>query len=257
MYLGRFVPNVWHNSTTVFLFPFAILLFWKQLKAFDSPPKIKDILLLCFLVILNAAIKPSFLFVYIPVPALWLIKKFKSFRDLLVSSIPILLAIFIILLQYYIIFHLQAGGFFIKTGGVKAGITISKPFQFFTFWIPYWYIPVAFILSYAFPIVSLLIYREITKYEPFLYSLFMTIIGIIIAIFVNETGDRVIHGNFIWQTIISTYLLFLSTITFLAPVFLNNQDKSLKRRIVIMSFLAHVISGVIYIIKVIITQDYR
>jgi len=26
-YLGQFTPNVWHNSTTIFLMPFALLLF--------------------------------------------------------------------------------------------------------------------------------------------------------------------------------------------------------------------------------------
>jgi hypothetical protein len=47
-YLGRFVPFVWHNSTTIFLFPFAIMLFWKQIKVLNPSYKysINDILIL-------------------------------------------------------------------------------------------------------------------------------------------------------------------------------------------------------------------
>ena len=41
LYLGKFSPVVWHNSTTVLLFPFALILFLKQIKLFNHQEKLK------------------------------------------------------------------------------------------------------------------------------------------------------------------------------------------------------------------------
>ncbi len=68
MYLGKTVSNVWHNSTIIFLFPFALILFWEEYKIIYKKGYCNKgkILLVFILVVLNALIKPSFLFVFIP-----------------------------------------------------------------------------------------------------------------------------------------------------------------------------------------------
>ena len=60
-HLGQLAPNVWHNSTIIFLFPFSILLFFKSYELLYED---KEIVLgqVTSLVIINALIKPSFLF---------------------------------------------------------------------------------------------------------------------------------------------------------------------------------------------------
>lgn len=81
MYLGYYVPNVWHNSTTIFLFPFAIFLFFlscKQLECYCF----KRNWIITLLVILNVFIKPSFFFVFVCAYPLMLLYKYglkKSF----------------------------------------------------------------------------------------------------------------------------------------------------------------------------------
>jgi hypothetical protein len=37
IYIGQIPPNVWHNSTTIFLMPFALLLFWSSYKQLVNP----------------------------------------------------------------------------------------------------------------------------------------------------------------------------------------------------------------------------
>jgi hypothetical protein len=59
LYLGRLVPNVWHNSTIIFLFPLALLLFWEQCCILFFDKKI-NLWWLSLLIFLNIATKPSF-----------------------------------------------------------------------------------------------------------------------------------------------------------------------------------------------------
>jgi hypothetical protein len=94
MYLSKFVPLVWHNSTTILLFPFAILLFWKQLKMLDTKNEIsaKEIAVINILVVLNLLIKPSFIFAYAPVTFMFLMNKkaFQNVKSLMLKLTPFL-----------------------------------------------------------------------------------------------------------------------------------------------------------------------
>ncbi|MGB0880999.1 MAG: hypothetical protein ACPGTO_10570 [Polaribacter sp.] len=256
MYLGRFVPVVWHNSTTILLFPFAILLFWKQLKIIDSVHKttLSEILVINILVIINVLIKPSFLFVYMPVTFIFLLKNFKinKLKSLFLKLTPLFTGTVIIIAQYYLLFILQKG-----TGQHKSSsVEISQPFEVLNSWIPTWFIPISLLLSFALPIFSLFFYKEILKYKPFLYALCLTIFGILISAFLKETEDRMLHGNFMWQNIICAYLLFLATISFLIPKFFGNNLRSKKIIFLKGLFFAHALSGILYILKMTITLNY-
>src|SRR5262249_45130307 len=61
VYLGRTTCNIWHNSTTIFLMPFAVLLFYQTYlllhRGSTSLPA------LAALIVLNVAAKPSFVMV--------------------------------------------------------------------------------------------------------------------------------------------------------------------------------------------------
>lgn len=60
-YRGSFAPNVWNNSTTVLLAPFAILLFYKSYEQLQKYT-MKNNIIIIVLVILNIFIKPNFFF---------------------------------------------------------------------------------------------------------------------------------------------------------------------------------------------------
>jgi hypothetical protein len=254
-YLGRFVPQVWHNSTTIFLFPFAILLFWKQLMVFDLSYKsnIKDIIILNILVFTNAAIKPSFLFVYLPITFLFLLNKFRSFynKDFWLNLTPLLTGAILIIIQSYLIFKLELGGL----QESDSNIAISYPFKILSSLIPFWYIPIAFLLSFLLPICTTLLYKEILTYKPYLFSLSLTVTGILISAFFYETGFRMYHGNMFWQNIICSYLLFLSTISFLTPKILNKNSWDIKIKFILVLFVLHSLSGFLYLLKIGITLE--
>ena len=58
MYVGKFVPTIWHNSTTILVFPFTLLLFWYQYLILlgERFTNFKTILILCVLIFFNVYI---------------------------------------------------------------------------------------------------------------------------------------------------------------------------------------------------------
>jgi hypothetical protein len=257
LYLGRMVPVVWHNSTTIFVFPFAIWLFWMQLNftRHNHKPSSKELLGINFLVIINILIKPSFAFVYLPVTFFMVAQRMRTvpFKRLFLYFTPILTGGCCIILQYILIYIFQQGSFQDQPSGVE----ISAPFEVLKFWMPGWYIPIAFFLSLAFPIYSLIAFRGILKFRPFTYALALTVMGILLFAFVKESGPRMYHGNFVWQNYICVYLLFLATVAYQAPVLLKRKPGGLKLWATKVIFLLHAASGVFYLIRIVATGIYK
>jgi hypothetical protein len=255
MYLSKFVPMVWHNSTTILLFPFAILLFWKQLKILYAVEiSVKEIIVINLLVVFNILIKPSFIFAYAPITLLFICKKnaFQNIRSLLLKLTPFFTTGLIILIQYYLIFIKQDGSFYNE----KSQVAISAPFETLLGFVPLWFIPFSFIFSYALVIFATIFYKEILNFTPFKYALSLTMFGIVISAFIIERGPRELHGNFLWQNVICTYLLFMTTVSFLASKLLIKATWTLKDRILGSLFFIHAISGILYLIKIVVTTSY-
>ena len=141
MYLGKIAPVVWHNSTSILLLPFALLLFWFQSRLFSSNalPARTDIIRIFLLILANVAVKPSFILAYIPstiIYGFYSLFKRRSLR--VVSTIcvaPSLFAGVLIFAQKYAIYSLQLGSIQEGTSGVSLGF----PFQVFTIYVPPWY----------------------------------------------------------------------------------------------------------------------
>ena len=257
VYLSKFVPMVWHNSTSIFLFPFAILLYWKQLKMFNAKNHVnaKEIIIINILVVLNLLIKPSFIFAYAPVTFFFLLHKKNVIHNLKIWFIqltPVITTVVVLILQYYFIYVKQDGSFFYE----KSELAIGLPFQLLLQFVPWWFIPFSFIFSYALVLFTVVSYKEILRYTPFFYALALTVFAIFISAFVIETGPRALHGNFLWQNVICTYLLFLATIAFLTPKLLNKQHWSIKDKVLVGLFTAHACAGILYPLKIVITTSY-
>jgi len=256
LYLGRIVPTVWHNSTTILLFPFAILLFWKQYKEIINSSKttISNLLIIALLIVVNAIIKPSFLLVFIPVTVVFLFIKYfpGRIKQLLINLMPLVFGLSIIALLTLLIYYLQIGSFQSK----ESKIILTKPFEVFSLWVPTWYIPFSLFFSFAFPIIYLAFYPSTLKSNLVKYVLLLTILGVILSAFIGEGGPRDFHGNFSWQNVITCYLLMLVITMEGATRYLKNKYVGLKEKILVLIFAFHILSGVLYIVKIIYTSSY-
>ncbi len=253
-YLGRTVPIAWHNSTMILVFPFAILLFWKQLELFRAQKhSTRQLLLLTFLVILNIIIKPSFLFVYLPVTGLFLLGNIKKtgLKNAMLGIIPLAAGALFIAAQYILIYVFQLSA----TNQVTSGIQLTTPFYVLGLWIPKTYIPIAYLMSFILPLSTLFLYPKVIRFKPFNYSFWLMVAGILLSAFVAEIGHRMDHGNFFWQNVVCVYVLFVSNVLFLLKQRAEGSN-SWKIYLLFSIFGIHVISGVGYIIYILSTNSY-
>ena len=139
----------------------------------------------------------------------------------------------------------------------KNSLTIGNPFEFLRNFLPAWYIPIGFVFSLVFPIGVVCYYhREILKYTPFLYAVYLAIFGILISAFFIEEGSRKFHGNFTWQNMICAYLLFLTAVTFLMSKYSSTYKFSKKDLILIGVFIVLILAGFLYLFKMYFTGSY-
>lgn len=90
------------------------------------------------------------------------------------------------LVQYISIYHYQIGSFQAE----KSSIAIGAPFEFLRHYVPGWYVPIAFLFSFAFPIATITYYKEILKFKPFMFAFYLTLIAILLSAFAIETGQE-------------------------------------------------------------------
>jgi hypothetical protein len=247
-------PNVWYNSTTIFVMPFVILLFWtslKQLKEFQ----VKRLFIITVLIVTTVLIKPSFIFVFVVAYPIFLFKKQLFSKLFWINLIPIFLAFFIIVIEYYFIYVES-------TAEDKSSIAIDL-FHIINTRYAHgnWMYSIAVFTStivsgFLFPIVLLFRNRALFKEEMIQFAIMCSIIGLIIGYSLYETGSRSLHGNLTWQNIMCSFLLFLVCIVQLLKLIAANPLRWKAYRIEISIFALHFLSGILYFFKVLVTASY-
>ena len=125
-----------------------------------------------------------------------------------------------------------------------------------------------FLSSIFFPLSFVVLYFHKLKTNLILkYTWSIFAVAILVFLLFVETGPRAEHGNFIWQTIMSNYLLFtVSSVLFTSIAlenhknlrksislsnylgyFRDNANICLKDLILSIVFALHILSGVAYI----------
>lgn len=252
-YLGQISPNVWHNSTLIFLMPFALLLFWQSYQQLIDPQS-NRIWIISLLIVVNIFIKPSFFFVFIIIYPMLLIDKFGFRKIFWLNLLPIIVGVLILYIEYHFIYVSP----FDTTA--KAGIKIA----YFHVWSHFLsssspiFILLSIVTSFCFPITYLIVYRkEFFKNILTKYAFFLSVTGLIIFSTLTETGTREFHGNFGWQNIICSYILFMVTGQLLLKKIISNDTLLIekKNKILILLYLLHFLSGIMYIGKAFLSRS--
>jgi hypothetical protein len=253
-YIGRLVPNVWHNSTVIFLFPFALLLFWEQycILAYDKTINLKKLILL---VVVNILIKPSFFFIYAMTVPFFILYKFKSDKNIIKNFIPLIAGLVLIGIQTYLLFFLHYG---IKIE-TKNALEITTPFASWKMFMPTEHILNGLLNTFALPLAFLILFFNKIIKKPYLILMVIGyfVSALLLFAFVSEAGERAIHGNFIWQCILASYLVFLAVILESIRFYSENPGKNLLKFIILFILLgAHAYSGVLYFIYIFTKSGY-
>lgn len=242
--LGQGSPNVWHSATLLAVKPLAFLAVFLLVngdKERGSRARYLIVLIVAFLSILA---KPSFIFVFLP--ALWIFaairrkladRRFLSFLIGLSAIAAVTVA-----LQFVSVYH----GASVYSEG-DSGVQLD----FFGVWSMYTRnVPLSIVFGMAFPLcVALANPKRIYENESLMLCWLMTVLGIIIAATLAESGRRYHHGNFRWSYLISQQLVFV----FSMVEFLKWQKKaigSFRYNLTAAALSLHIISGIIYTVRI-------
>lgn len=249
LYIGQITPNVWHNSTLIFLMPFALLLFWTSYRQLVSP-KNSRIWMISLLVIVNILIKPNFFWVFLVVYPLLLATRIGVGRKFLLNVLPIaILGVLLLSAQYYFLnIYPDAAT------AAESGIKISP----FSVWSHYSSnIPLSIVVSSFFPLVYLCFHlKEVLKNLLLKYAVSLYLVAISIFSVLSETGPREFHGNFFWQCVACNYILFMVVCILFMEKAPFNSKMGKKEKVIVSSFLLHVAFGVLYLGKMFLSGNF-
>jgi hypothetical protein len=253
-YIGQLPPQVWHNSTVVFLMPFALLLFWVSYQQLIEPT-VKRNFYIILLVLLNISIKPSFFFLYMTVFPLMYFTKYQLKLKFLYSYLPVLLGVVFVFFQYVMIYWYNVGAIVAEHSSVAFGA-----FKVWAHYSPTSRIPLVILTSLLFPICFGILFLKKLKNILFVYSFLNVIVGVLIFSFIYEKGPRMYHGNFFWQIVPAVNILYIILLSLLLVKFkqmiITFNFSSAMIFFLIFIYSAHVISGIFYVIRFFYTKSY-
>ncbi|MBE9468637.1 MAG: hypothetical protein IMY72_10025 [Bacteroidetes bacterium] len=249
-YRGTFAPNVWNNSTTILLAPFAILLFYRSYEQIQKY-SMKNNIIIIVLVILNIFIKPNFFFVFITVYSIFLFAKYNFKKEFFYSILPSIIGLGCIIIQYILIFKTNNAVF-----KEPSGVALSNPAQLIELFPMYKLAPINVLFSLLFPLFYVVLnLKKMKRSLLFWYTFISFIVSILFFIFFIETGPRMLDGNFYWQIVICAWLCF-----FTALIALLKDIKQLgftkQNKFLSIIYALHIIFGLVYLSRYLLTGIY-
>ena len=257
MYLGYSVPNIWHNSTILCMMPFAIVAYLLSVKQLNEGYEKKRNGLISLFVVIGALIKPSFFFVYAVAYPILAWSKYRFRKEFFYSLIPVLLGGLCVVYEFVSLYDPSQAVEVSDNSGVVVDVLALFTLEFWKSRL------LKLTISLAFPFLFVLGYRKtVVKEREFWLVFIMLVVAFGISWCCHETGPRASHGNFDWQVICSmwfVYFYMLKTIltsdvvmaTDTGKCTLNNRGKAF-----VSLYGVHVLMGLYYLLRFLITKDY-
>lgn len=264
MYLGYFVPNVWHNSTIICMMPFAILAYLlsiKQLCVFSR--KRNRLLVLC--VVAATLIKPSFFFVYCVGYTIVLVVKYRFKKEFFYSLVPLLCGGLCVVYEYLSIYLFSSPT---DSSGSHVVINANDLFS-----IDYWKSNfLYYVSSFSFPLLFVIVYRKQLLRDMEFWLVFI-MMGAAMGIMwlCHETGLRANDGNFMWQVFVAMWFVYY----YMIKVIIRNDlyafevdkfsDVSFREKCRTMGvrgwcfvtlYAIHVMMGLLYMCKYVVSRTF-
>jgi hypothetical protein len=216
----------------------------------------KGLLQIFVLVIINAFIKPSFLFTVIPTVFVFFCwNKFvkKTTASVYSGLVPYIAGLLVIAAEYYLIFkqgHISS----VVNSDTAASVAV-EPFVVWKNYSPN--MLVSFAASFFFPLLYIVVTKgAVLKKQLVQFAMVNYAGAMLMWILFAEEGNRKFDANFCWQAIVAAYLLFLSLLISYMNDCYTKQISKKQQYIIGTAFLLHFVWGVVYWLKIIIFKDY-
>ena len=248
IYLGQFTPNVWHNSTTILMAPFALLAA-RHIYQYSEDPTRRQLQFGALFLLLSTLTKPNYVFAAVPifvVLALWLFKTpaTTSRQTLVRCAYVIAPALVITILQFLMTFLRPSSSF--------AGSVVFRPFAQWEAFSDNYLLSV--FRSLVFPVlilVLLLLFRKSVSVALVCSWLALVVAVATFVMFVEAwpDGSLRLQGNLSWGIIPTLYILLVYSLRDWYSYYLNSEKSRavrLANLCVLLLLAAHVTSGVGY-----------
>lgn len=246
--VGELSANVWHNSTTAFLFPFSLLLFLIVSRIIKGQYNSKYAKYFIVLIVINALIKPSYLFVFSCLPIFYFFMYGWNKKTAL-FTLGSFIAVLIVASEFAFLFLQENDPLHIDSTQEKNSI-ILHPFDVWKYYSTN--ILISLLSGLAFPLFVLISgFKKIIKDSILSFAWIQLILAITIFALFKETGSRMYDGNMVWQIFPSMYILFLFSVIFVFNEYRVEGTKlTLNGKFLLSIFGLHVISGIVYLGKI-------
>lgn len=246
MYLGYIGITSYHNPTIILLKPFAILQFIFAYLCFRETGLVKkwQIILSALISSLCAFIKPNLAICLLPALVIFsayriLKKEYLNYKALFWGlGLP---TVIVLVWQFALTYYAK-----------KNGAVAFLPFVVMSTYSQYlgWKL----LLSILFPLAVLLVYfKQAIKDPRMILAWLIFLVALIFTYFFAESGERLLHGNFVWSGEIASILLFAVSTLF----YFEGLMKTTKlAKTLTTLWLVHVAFGVLYYLSCIFSGTY-
>ena len=253
--IGQASPNYWMNGTLLASWPFALVLFWQSYRQLQRPQADWWRWMLLWLVLLVIS-KPSYAFVFASVYPLFLVGRHGLGLAVRWQLMPFAILALLLVVEFYLIFW-QKDSVYVKqfNSGNKSGVEICLLCVWQVFSTN---IPVSILASALFPLgVAAVYWQELRQKLLFWYVWAGFMAALVISATFAQTGEEFSCWNFRWQTYIASYLLFMvSALLVYEKIRAENFRLHWRSITVIALFGLHLISGMVYLVKMWWTQSH-
>ena len=244
LYMGKFTPNVWHNCTLTFVWPFSFMLFWDSLKWFDQP-KTAGLWRMGLWSLLILISKPSFLFAFIPVFLFIGWFRQPEWRQGIAIFVGVTLAGIWGLKEViysYSIDHILYGED-TKHQVVLLPLAVYKLYADTPF--------LEILASFVFPITAFaLVGKALIADFSIQFALMIAASSLLIYLLLAELGPRFPDANFYWQIPIALSILYTCICKRLLEITLEKKapnSPNWRLAIIFVVFLGNIASGIYYL----------
>ncbi len=243
IYLGQVSPTVWHNSTNIFVLPFAILAFTSAIALLRQPSRSRAVVFSVVTTVMLLA-KPNFALALLPVMGVVLVVTLwrRGFR-LPDSALLVVLAFVLpgitLVAQYLVVFSSTSPGL------ARDGLAIA-PFAAWSLYSPN--IAWSLFLSIAGPAVATVALRTHSKWADARW-LAWSVLAVAVAqmglLAETKAGIVMGSGNWFWGAYTAAFVVFMVTAAELAGTRHTEWRKGVAV-IAAVLFLGHAVSGAVY-----------
>lgn len=190
--------------------------------------------------------------VFVGAYPLMMLLRYKFSKIFWKSLFPVLLGGIFLLIQYWFIYQTANESVADKDhSGIGFGL-----FSLYRKVIGLTSLPLGIVSSLFFPLLySVLNLKKLKTSTIYLYTVLLLAFSFLVYALIYEVGPRFFHGNFYWQIIPSTWLMFFIVLLSLLKD-IKEEGFTTKNKILLAAYTLHVVSGIVYIGRILILHNY-